>query len=454
MYKIVGLKILIMFGLVFLASCSSSSSEKQTVDEISKEIIELLVNGETEEIYEWFFTEELQESLSKVEFSQMWKERTESAGNYLGYTTINISSRGETFEVMETSLEYQNLVFQLRMIFNNETKLVSLHLSDGVANIQLPDNVIEEEVVVGEGTHYELGGTLTLPQNKDNDNTVPAVVLVHGSGPSDRNSAVFAYQPFRDLAWGLAKHGIAVLRYDKRTYIYGSDMTPTEVAELTVHEETVEDAILAGELLKNDPRIDSNNVYVIGHSLGGMLAPRIDTVGGEFAGLIIMAGSLRPLWEIIYDQNMAILTESEMDETERVEMIQTVEKEYERALQLMFWSDEKVKEEKLFGLPAGYFKEMEHFDTKELVSKLDKPILVLQGEKDFQVYYEKDFSLWKEVLKDHDQAMTISYPELNHFFIQYEGEAQGTLAEYEHPGVVHDAVIQNIAEWVLEQVNN
>src|SRR5690606_25620835 len=121
-------------------------------------------------------------------------------------------------------------------------RLVGFHLSEGISNASLPDSLVEEGVIVGEGTPFELNGTLTLP--KQNNGNLPAVVLVHGSGPSDQDETVYAYKPFRDLAWGLAQQGIAVIRYDKRTYAYGAKMAHEE-NNITVHEETVEDAIRA-----------------------------------------------------------------------------------------------------------------------------------------------------------------------------------------------------------------
>ncbi|KHF41700.1 hypothetical protein LQ50_03085 [Halalkalibacter okhensis] len=306
---------------------------------------------------------------------------------------------------------------------------------------------MEEEMIVGQGTPYELGATLTLPE--EYVGRLPAVVLVQGSGPSDRDSAVYSYKPFRDIAWGLAEQGIAVLRYDKRTYTYGSEMSQEEIAEFTVYEETVEDAILAADLLKKDPRIDANHVYVIGHSLGGMLAPRIEATGGEFAGLIIMAGSPRSLWEIIYDQNMALLALEK--ESDRQEPKKQIEEEYEKAMRLESFSEEEIKDKTIFGIPAFYFKGLESYDPKELLSKIEKPLLILQGEDDIQVYLEKDFALYEDLLKDRENATLISYPGLNHFFIRYEGEKKGTIDEYQHPGVVHPDVISDMARWVMEQ---
>lgn len=161
----------------------------------------------------------------------------------------------------------------------------------------------DEKIVIGAETKYPLNGILSIPS--ETSGLFPAVVLVHGSGPSNMDEKVGNNSPFKDLAKGLSEKGIAVLRYDKRTRVYGKEMRNNP--GLSVKEETIEDAILAADFLRKDSRIDSNKIFIAGHSLGGMLAPRIDAEGGNFAGIIIMSGSPRRLEEIIMDQNNDLL---------------------------------------------------------------------------------------------------------------------------------------------------
>ena len=160
--------------------------------------------------------------------------------------------------------------------------------------------MLAENIVIGQGTKYPLKGILTLPENSDGP--VPAVVLVHGSGSSNMDEKVGKLTPFKDIAEGLARHGIACVRYNKRSFSYGLKMVRDKSLTITAKEETIEDAILATELLKSDSRIDSDKIFIIGHSMGGMLAPRIDAEGGDYRGLIIMAGTPRRLEDVMKEQ--------------------------------------------------------------------------------------------------------------------------------------------------------
>ena len=157
--------------------------------------------------------------------------------------------------------------------------------------------MISEKKTVGAGTAYPLNGLLTLPDNLSEP--VPAVVMVHGSGPSNMDERIMKLTPFKDLAEGLAKRGVASLRYDKRTFAYKRELAKTSP---TVNEETVDDALLAVALLKDDERIDQNRVFLLGHSMGAMLAPRIDAQGADVKGLILMAGTPYRLEEVMLKQ--------------------------------------------------------------------------------------------------------------------------------------------------------
>lgn len=306
--------------------------------------------------------------------------------------------------------------------------------------------MICEKIVIAEGSAYPLNGLLTLPD--DLSKPVPAVVFVHGSGASNMDEKVGKLTPFKDLAEGLARHGIASIRYDKRSFAHGFKMLRDKKPQITVKEETIDDAIMAANLLRKDPRIDPENVFIIGHSMGGMLAPRTDAEGGNFSGLIIMAGSPRKLEEIMLDQNEAVLKSS----TGFVRWIVTKQvakfsKLFDGLYQL---SDEAARKKRIGGgTTLYYFKEMGQHPASDYLLKLEKPILILQGEADFQATAEKDFAAYKQLLSGKRNVTFRLYPGLNHAFVpSVYGNIMKAKQEYGIAQHIGKEVIEDIANWI------
>ena len=306
--------------------------------------------------------------------------------------------------------------------------------------------MIEEKIIIGENTQYPLNGLLTLPD--DTAKPVPAVVFVHGSGASNMDEKVGKLTPFKDLAQGLARHGIASVRYDKRSFAHGFKMLRDKDLEVTVKTETIDDAILATELLKKDPRINSEKIFIIGHSMGGMLAPRIDAEGGNFRGLIIMAGSPRKLEEIILDQNEAALRSTKG-------FVNWIVKKQVAKFAAMFdgmyeLSDAEAKKKKMGGgTTLYYFKEMGEHPTSGYLLATVKPILIMQGEKDFQATAEKDFAAYKQLLAGRSNVTFRLYENLSHAFVpSVYGDIMKAKQEYNVEQHISGEVIADIANWI------
>ena len=307
--------------------------------------------------------------------------------------------------------------------------------------------MIEEKIIVGEGTQYPLQGCLTLPS--DVTDPVPAVVFVHGSGSSNMDEKVGKLTPFRDLAHGLAAHGIASVRYDKRTFTHAIKLLRDKSLTVTVKEETIEDALLATALLRKDPRIDPHKVFIIGHSMGAMLAPRIEAEGGNYRGLILLAGTPRRLEEVLIEQNHKALAEMKGLLRRLVEkQIKKLNGTFDGLYEM---SDEEAKAKKMGGgVTLYYFKEMGDPPVEFYLRSLTKPILVMQGEADFQVSADTDFRLYKEILADHPDASCILYENLNHAFVpSVYGSISKAKQEYGIEQHIGENVIADIARWIL-----
>ncbi len=303
----------------------------------------------------------------------------------------------------------------------------------------------EEKIVIGKGTEFPLDGILTLPENAEKP--VPAVVFVHGSGSSNMDEKVMKLTPFKDLAKGLAKHGIASVRYDKRSFAHGRKMLKT--GSITVKEEVVEDAVMASELLKNDKRIDPEKVFIIGHSMGAMLAPRIDAEGGNFKGLILMAGTLAKLEEVLFRQ----LEEMKDGKSKIMSWVASAQdKKFRKSFEGLYsLSDEEAKKRKYAGeVDLYYFKEMGLHPAEKYLENIEKPVLVMQGSKDLQVS-KKDFDGYKKLLGDKENVSFKLYDGLNHCFVPalYDDISKAT-KEFSVERHIGEDVIFDIAGWIFE----
>lgn len=295
----------------------------------------------------------------------------------------------------------------------------------------------ERPVTVG-ADEWKLGGTLTVPIGKG---PFTAIVLIHGAGPNDRDESIFANRIFADIAEGLASKNIVVLRYDKRTRTYASQMSGTDY---TLREETVEDAVRAVALLSKQPEVDPNRIYVLGHSLGGYALPRIVSEsakqGTRVAGAVFLAANARHIEEVGLEQAEFVLKDG--GPTGSLKQLETIKGQVELVRHL---DPKRQYPPTLLGLPVVYFFDLKDYNPVAEAAQLSIPLLFLQGERDFQVTMQ-DFGLWKTGLAGSQQASFRSYPGLNHLFIY--GEGPGSSTEYRKPGNVAPAVIEDIAQWM------
>ena len=303
-----------------------------------------------------------------------------------------------------------------------------------------------EKITVIADPHYPLNGLLTLPEGLSGP--VPGVVFVHGSGASNMDERVGKLTPFKDLAQGLAARGIASVRYDKRSKAHGFKMIRDKSRPVTVGIETIEDAIAAADLLRHDPRIDPDRVFIAGHSMGAMLAPRIDAQGGSFRGLILMAGSPRKLEEIMLDQQDAAL--AGVPGLLRPLVEKQMNRMRARFAGMYAMTDAEAQKIKMGGgTTLYYFKEMGEHAASRYLEQTAKPMLILQGELDFQATAALDFATYKSLLGDRDNVTFKLYPGLNHAFVPaLSGSILKAKQEYNTERHIGPEVIADIANWI------
>ena len=374
-----------------------------------------------------------------------WETTLGQVGPFKAVTSAT-SAEQQGYHVVVLTCAFEKSPLNLRLVFDKDSKIAGFTITPITAPWTAPDYAKtgafhEQSVTVTTGP-WQLPGTLTEPNGSG---PVPAIVLVQGSGPHDEDETIGPNKPFKDLAWGLASQGIAVLRYEKRTHKYAAQLA--QDLSLTVKEEVTDDARAAAALLATHPEVDKKRIYVLGHSLGGMLAPRIAESDDQIAGIIIMAGSTRQLGEIVVEQVKYLSTLSgpvgEGAKTQ-IEAAEKFAKDYDSPTLKL---GETVS---LMGnpVPGAYVLDLRVYDPAATAARLKIPILVLQAESDYQVT-RKDFEGWEKALAGHNNVTMKSYPGLCHLFTP-AGNPPSPV-DYNKPGHVARGMLEDITSWVDAQ---
>nr|WP_040446305.1 alpha/beta fold hydrolase [Ktedonobacter racemifer] len=301
-----------------------------------------------------------------------------------------------------------------------------------------PDSFDERDVTVGSGP-LAVSGTLSLPHGRG---PRPGVVLLSGGGPFDRDETSGSNKPLKDLAWGLASRGVAVLRFDKVTYTHSRRVANTR--DFTMTDEYVPHALAAVHLLQQQPTVDSARVFVLGHSMGGKVAPRVATTEASVAGLVILAGDAQPM------QHAAIRVTRYLAQLypgpDMEAMVETITRQA-AMVDSPHLSPSTPTRDLPFDLSASYWLDLRSYDPVMTAATLDKPMLILQGGRDYQVTVEDDLSRWKAGLGHRPDVTIRVYDADNHLF--FSGTGPSTPTEYEPAQHVDPAVVADIAEWLM-----
>jgi len=431
---------------LFILLAASATSAFGADDELAASataLVDQMAAGDFEAAIEPFDAT-MRTALPADKLGQVWQGLTVQVGAFQGRGDTRQESVGP-YRIVFVTCRFQKAPLDAKVVFDRAGKVTGLFFVPSVPPVryQPPDYVradsfTETDITVGEG-EWVLPGTLSVPGGHG---PFPAVVLVHGSGPHDRDETVGPNKPFRDLAGGLASRGIAVLRYDKRTKVHGAKMA--DDVDLTVREETVDDALAAVALLRETDGIAPARLFVLGHSLGGMLIPRIGARDPQLAGLIVMAGTSRPLEEVAADQVRYVQSLGLPLSARESEELDKMMAELGRVKGL-YAGEEVAADARILGACPAYWLDLKGYSPPESAKDLKQPMLILQGGRDYQVTM-KDFDGWRAALSGRDDVEFRLYPELNHLFAA--GKGRSTPTEYEKPGHVAQAVIDDVAQWI------
>ncbi|WP_026903907.1 alpha/beta hydrolase [Pedobacter glucosidilyticus] len=390
-----------------------------------------------------FFADSLKTKVPPATLSAVWKQITARMGNLTSIDGAENRSQDDFQSViLNCSFEKGSQPFQF--VFNKDQKLIGFFIAakPNIPTYKLPAyadtaSYKEEFITIKSGTH-ELPGILTKPKTGEN---FPVVILVHGSGPADMDESVGAQKPFKDLALGLASQGIASIRYVKRTTLYPQEFSKS----FTLKEETIEDAEAALTFAKTLPEIDKTQLYIFGHSLGGMVAPRLATQNPDVKGIILAATPARKFTDIIIEQNKYLFEQSKDTTKATRASLDKALKDIQQVANLK--AGVLPADSVMLGLPVSYWLDINNLNQVETAKKLKTKVLVIQGGNDFQVS-TTDYNEWQKALKNKKNVSFKFYPMLNHLF-SFVSE-KGTASQYQQVANVDAVLINDVAAWIKQ----
>ncbi|MGL4821241.1 MAG: alpha/beta hydrolase family protein [Bacilli bacterium] len=420
---------------------TQSAQQTTQMETDAMTFLRALQNGSSEEINVYLSAEPKQQYPNQA-LLMTWRMLTQSVG-LLNLKQAQFQRNDGVHTHIYVAVDTRNGLMNVDVKMNQEGKVDEFMFVPGTEQPSAdapsyadPSKYTEVPYVVGKGS-TALPGKLTVPKG---EGPFPVVILVHGSGPNDMDEHIAGARPFRDLAYGLATQGIAVLRYDKRTYTHPLKFSADP--NFTVFDETTQDANIAAAQLQKDPRFNSKQIFVLGHSLGAMMAPQIlkDDQTNAIAGAILLAGPARSFPTALIDQLDYLYQKGQVLEAQ----YKLIREQYELLRDPKFSAKNPPSRFILGSVP--YWDSIRKINPATMAARQTKPLLILQGERDFQVLANKEIPVWKAKLAKRKNVQIQTYSKINHLFTESDG--QMTVAEYNQPRNVAPYIITDIVKWL------
>jgi hypothetical protein len=421
-----------LIGALLLVAASAWPVSAQDAGALGRAVVSELVAGQIPAVA-GRFNPEMSAALPAEKLSALWKQIVGQLGAFQRVESVRTQAMSGG-QLAELTCAFEKASILVRVAFAPDSRITGLAFAPAAATVpwEAPtyadETMFEErEVVVGAS---KLPGTVTVPRGRG---PFPGVVLVHGSGPHDRDESVGGAKVFKDLAWGLASRGIVVLRYDKRSRVAPETLSGRP---FTVNDEVIEDARQAVTALLQVSQVDRRRVVLVGHSLGATLAPRIAAAESRLAGIVMLAAAARPLEEVALDQIRYLTSDATAIAAAEAMVRQVRDPALAPAAVVDFVGSR---------IPGAYFLDLRAYRPTEVARSLNRPIFVVQGGRDYQVT-DVEFELWAKALSDRPNATLRRYPALNHLL--QEGEGPSRPEEYARPLHVSGQLIADVAEWI------
>jgi uncharacterized protein len=431
--------LLLLISLLFFNALQAQQEFRFSPKEKSKEAIYLFRNGKFEALYNKL-SPEMKRYLDVEKLQGFWDGLEMRNGSVKEVEEATLTYK-DSFAIVLTPIHFEKRKLGIKLVYNQDAEIAGLY-------IDAPSPQYRPAAYVDASRFYEYKKVLPDPKFPADavlsipakGNNFPLVIIVGGSGTTDKDLTMGPNRIYKDLAWGLSNQGVAVLRYDKRTLTHGAAMAAQK--EIGVKEEYLDDLQLALKLAKSQEGIDTSKIFVLGHSEGGYLIPYFEKNLKGIAGYISLAGSYSNMADLICVQLKYLQAHTTKNEAGLyVDVIKKAEFARDHL------KENSPKDSMPLGLSPKYLCQLNEISPAKLISYIsNKPLLFLQGGRDYQVP-PSELEKWKAALSQNRKAEFIVFPSLNHLALSGEGESLP--AEYQSPGNVPEEVIDRILRFVL-----
>ncbi|MDO9275380.1 MAG: DUF3887 domain-containing protein [Lutibacter sp.] len=418
------MKNLITSALLLISFFSFSQNQNK---ETGETFIKLLLQEKNYEKAYSFFDETVKSKISE----ELLKTTEQQLEGQLGKfnNIIEINNDNATYFYYA---DFEKMKLDIKITLNEANKILGFFFA--------PHREFNKKNLLGNdlnitSDNIDLKGTILIPEK---NNLKKLVIFVHGSGPQDRDETVYENKPFKDIAESLYQKGIASYRFDKRTLTYPECFND----QSTIDDEVTNDIVNILTYFKENEEFKAYEIILLGHSLGANLMPRIAGKSNQISKLILLAGNARPLQKLIAEQYNYLY---KLNPTPELQEAIIKMKGQIATLNSKSFNENTPKEQLPFNLSGYYWKSVLDYNPLKEVKNVKIPMLILQGERDYQVTME-DFELWKSTLKNNKKASFISYPKLNHLFMG--GENASEPKEYITKGTVDETIINDIYNFI------
>ncbi|SMC90358.1 DUF3887 domain-containing protein [Pedobacter nyackensis] len=432
-------KIFLVFFALFISNASFSQGVFNLIGK-SQNLFDLLSQNKYTEAYA-YFDPTFQSKVTMDNLKSLWGQIDERFGKLDALNVQSTKAEGAFYTVIVEG-KFAKDTQSFMLAYNKMEQIVGFFLqpksttASYVSPAYADTTLYKETEIYVKATGHNLVGMLTVPKKAT---SFPVVVLVHGSGPNDMDETVGPNKPLKDLAAGLAAKGVGSIRYVKRTMLYQNEFG----GAFTVKEEVLDDALAAIALARTIPEVDKKQIYLLGHSLGGMLAPRLAALAPDLNGVLLLAAPARSLTDILVEQNKYMFTRvKDTTQTGKLQLDTAIKMlDQTRITKLGTMKPDST----VLFLPASYWVDLNNYNQVEVAKKLKQRIFVAQGAYDFQVS-TVDYDLWNAALGKKKNAWLKLYPSLNHL-MSWQTE-KGSMEQYNAPSNVSEELITDIVEWV------